>query len=199
MAVLAHRPNNTIGNVMHRRVFIASAALLGLTGCLGGAGLEGQARPVMNRSYALRGFNFSALEGLTVSESETFYPTADIVWRGDPVGQRIPQIAEMFAQAADRNKTVLNGAVPVDVDVTLVRFHGVTNRTRYTVGGVYNIVFDMTVRRAGSDQVIEPTRRVVGNLDAPGGDRAGQLDAAGQTQKVRVTDFLTSLLRAQLV
>jgi hypothetical protein len=57
----------------------------------------------------------------------------------------------------------------------------------------------MTVRNAVTGAVIEPTRRVVGNLEAPGGERATQLESQGQTQKVRVTDFLASLLRAQLV
>lgn len=153
----------------------------------------------MDRSYRLRAFNFEAAPGLRVAESESFYPNADIVWRGDPIGPRIPQITAMFEEAASRNIASLDGDFPVDVDVTLTRFHGVTNRTRYTVGGVYNVVFDLTIRAADTDQVIEPTRRVVGNLDAPGGERAARLDAAGQTQKVRVTDFLTELLRAQLV
>ena len=184
---------------MHRRTFIASLSIMGLTGCAAGAGLRSAPRPEIDRSYALRGFNFAARAGLRISESESFYPSGDVVWRGDPIGPRIPQIAAMFDEAASRNRAFLDGNVPVDVDVTLIRFHGVTNRTRYTVGGVYNVVFDMTIRRAGTDQVIEPARRVVGNLDAPGGERASRLDDAGQTQKVRVTDFLTSLLRAQLV
>lgn len=168
-------------------------------GCGAAAGLQSDARPQMERSYALQGFNFNVLEGLTVSEDETFYPTADVVWRGDPLGPRIPQIAAMFEEAAARNRLTVDGTLPVTVDVTLVRFHGVTNRTRYTVGGVYNVVFDMTVRNANTGDVIEPARRVVGNLDAPGGTRATELESEGQTQKVRVTDFLTSLLRAQLV
>ncbi|MFO8126546.1 DUF6778 family protein [Yoonia sp.] len=184
---------------MQRRAVIISLTMLGLTGCVSGLGIEGTARPQMDRSYALRGFSFAALEGLSVSESETFYPDADIVWRGDPMGPRIPQIAAMFQEAAARTRPVVDDAVPVDVDVTLVRFHGVTNRTRYTVGGVYNVVFDLTIHRAGFDEVIEPARRVVDNLDAPGGERAGLLEQSGQTQKVRVTDFLTTLLRAQLV
>lgn len=185
---------------MQRRAFITTASMFGLIGCSGpGLAMRETVRPQMERSYALRGFNFKAKPGLRVSESESFYPAADVVWRGDPIGARLPQIAAMFKEAADRNRAVLDGAFPIDVDVTLVRFHGVTNRTRYTFGGVYNVVFDITIRRAGSDEVIEPPRRVVGNLDAPGGERAALLDQAGQTQKVRVTDFLTSLLRAQLL
>ncbi|PJI92106.1 hypothetical protein BC777_0950 [Yoonia maricola] len=184
---------------MHRRTFLASLSILGLSGCASGIGLRGNPRLQIDRSYALQGFNFDAKAGLRVAESESYYPNADVVWRGDPIGPRIPQIAAMFEEAAARNRTLLDGSFPVDVDVTLTRFHGVTNRTRYTVGGVYNVVFDMTIRRAGSDEVIEPTRRVAGNLDAPGGERALRLEEAGQTQKVRVTDFLTELLRAQLV
>lgn len=184
---------------MHRRTFLVSLPFLGLMGCSTAFGQKSDPRPQMARSYALRGFNFNALSGLTVSEDESFYPSADIVWRGDPVGPRIPQIAAMFEQAAARNRRFLDGSVPVTLDITLVRFHGVTNRTRYTVGGVYNVIFDMTIRDARTGDVIEPTRRVVADLDAPGGERASQLESEGQTQKVRVTDFLTSLLRSQLI
>jgi hypothetical protein len=184
---------------MHRRTFLLSVPLLGLMGCSNAFGMKSDARPQMQRSYALRGFNFNALPDLRVSEDESFYPSADIVWRGDPLGPRIPQIKAMFEDAAARNRRFLDGAVPVTLDITLVRFHGVTNRTRYTVGGVYNVIFDMTIRDARTGDVIEPTRRVVADLDAPGGEQAAQLDNEGQTQKVRVTDFLTSLLRAQLI
>ncbi len=173
--------------------------MLAVAGCGAIGGARSQSRPDVARSYALRAFNFAAQPGLRVSESETFYPRADVVWRGDPIGPRIPQIEAMFQDAAARNRGVVDGAVPVAVDVTLVRFHGVTNRTRYTVGGVYNVAFDLTIRHAVTGDVIEPTRRVVGNLDAPGGEQAVRLEDAGQTQKVRVTNFLTSLLRAQLV
>ncbi|MEJ8560825.1 hypothetical protein QTO30_06015 [Yoonia sp. GPGPB17] len=184
---------------MYRRTFIASLSMFGLTGCGAGIGMQSAPRPQMERSYALRGFNFSAQAGLVASESASYYPNADIVWRGDPIGPRIPQIEAMFQDAASRNRLVLEDGFPIAVDVTLVRFHGVTNRTRYTVGGVYNVIFDMTVRSAETGEVIEPTRRVVGNLDAPGGERAVRLEQSGQTEKVRVTDFLTSLLRAQLI
>ena len=178
---------------MHRRTFLLSLSMLSLGGCGTTFGMKSAVRLQMERSYRLQDFNFDVQEGLQISESESFYPNADIVWRGDPIGQRIPQIAVMFEEAAARNRAVLDG------DLTLVRFHGVTNRTRYTVGGIYNVIFDLTIKSAATGEIIEPTRRVVGNLDAPGGERAALQDQAGQTQKVRVTDFLTSLLRAQLV
>ena len=184
---------------MHRRTFLVSLSLLALAGCGTSFGMKSAPRLQMARSYRLRAFNFEAQQGLRVSENESFYPDADVVWRGDPIGPRIPQIAAMFQEAAKRNRAVLDGNFPVDVDLTLVRFHGVTNRTRYTVGGIYNVIFDLTIKNAATGEIIEPTRRIVGDLDAPGGERAALQDQVGQTQKVRVTDFLTSLLRAQLV
>lgn len=185
--------------MMRRRHFLSFSALALAAACTpGGSNMSGDLKPVMRRSYDLQRLRFSALPGLVVSEDESFYPNADIVWRGDPVGPRIPQIAAMFQTAADRNQSVLTGEIPVDVAITLVRFHGVTDRTRLTVGGVYNIVFNMAVLNARTGAIIEPSRRVVGNLSAPGGTAGLMLGDQGLTQKVRVTDFLTGLLRQQL-
>lgn len=184
---------------MLRRTFIATSTLALLGACaVGGGDQSSDPKPVMRRSYDLQELRFTAREGLVVSEENSFYPTVDVVWRGDPPGPRIAQIGAMFTTAGQRSKSVLNGDRPVIVDIVLIRFHGVTERTRATVGGVYNIIFEMTVRDARTGEVIEPARRVVGNLSAPGGSRARALDAAGQTEKVRVTDFLTGLLRQQL-
>ena len=184
---------------MFRRAFVLTT-LSGLAAACapGGGGQISEPRPVMQRSYDLQRLRFSAREGLESSEANNFYPPVDIVWRGDPPGNRIDQIGAMFQEAGRRNAPVLDGTQPVIVDVVLVRFHGVTDRTRSTIGGVYNIIFEMTVRDARSGAVLEPARQVVGNLSAPGGARARAQDEAGQTQKVRVTDFLTGLLRQQL-
>lgn len=35
---------------------------------------------------------FAASSDLSVSESNSYYPNADVVWRGDPIGDRIQQI-----------------------------------------------------------------------------------------------------------
>ena len=84
------------------------------------------------------------------------------------------------------------------VDFQLVRFHGVTERTRFSVGGVYNIEFMMSVRNAVTGELIEAPRRVNTNLSAPGGIAALMLEQKGQTEKVRVTDFLTQVIRDEL-
>jgi hypothetical protein len=152
----------------------------------------------VSRSYLVERVNFNAPESLSVSEANGYYPMADIVWRGDPVGDRYQQIGALFATAAERGVLPLVGTVPVNVEINLLRFHGVTERTRFSFGGNYNIIFSMTVYHAETGEVIEPTRRIVGNLPAPGGAAAILADQNGQTEKVRVTDFLTTLLNKEL-
>lgn len=186
---------------MFRRVFGLVVLLGALTACAPGVmGTEGDPRPDVTRDYRLAGLNFATLPGLQVSEANSYYPQADIVWRGDPSGDRVAQIEALFVEAARRNMTtdVKDSNRAVAMDVTLVRFHGLTNRTQFSTGGVYNIIFDLAIRDAGTGEVIEPARRVVANLDAWGGNTNAQLEAQGITQKMRVTDFLTTVLAEQL-
>lgn len=151
------------------------------------------------RDYALTDLRVLVPGDLRVSESNSWYPFVDIVWRGDPVGDRRGQIAALFEEAAARNiATPAEGQRPVIADVVLRRFHGVTERTRYTVGGVYSIRFDLTIRDAETGAILEPARLVEADLPAPGGQAAVELERAGQTERVRVTDHLTWVLRQQL-
>lgn len=188
---------------------LAGLGLIALTACSGldtatraaplqtdGLAAAGAVAP--DRDYAIGNFTLVVPEDLVVSESDSYYPLADIVWRGDPIGDRRMQIAGLFEGAADRSVFQMRGGTPVDVEIALVRFHGVTERTRYSFGGVYNIIFDLTVTHAGTGEVLEPTRRIEANLDAPGGMAAIMLDQQGQTEKVRVTDFLTMVLNREL-
>jgi len=174
--------------------------LIGVTGCSNGKSAGWDAgRPIMTRSYAFTELRFAAPADINISESDEFYPNADVVWRGDPPGDRIAQIGAMFQTAFDRNKPIFTGDQPIVVDIMLIRFHGVTDRTRATIGGVHNIVFMMTVRDARTGDVIEPARRIEVNLNAPGGRQARRMDAAGETQRFRVTEFLTSVFRSELI
>ena len=161
-----------------------------------GMGVDGP--QVTTRDYKVARMQFHAPDDLKVSEGNGYYPFADVVWRGDPVGDRIAQIGAIFETAMARGAADLDGATPVVVDIALKRFHGVTERTRYSVGGVYNMVFFMTVLDARTGAVIEPAREVAANLSAPGGNAALVAEMHGQTEKVRVTDYLTQVLHDEL-
>jgi len=149
------------------------------------------AETVTTRSYDLRDVSFKAPSDLLISEGNSFYPNADVVWRGDPLGDRIVQVASLFDTALQRNEAILKGDVPIDVEIELVRFHGVTERTRFSIGGNYDMHFHMTVLHAETGEVLEEKRYIEFDLEAPGGAAALFQEQRGETEKVRVTDFLT--------
>lgn len=158
----------------------------------------GQEVMTLQRNYSVAEVTYSVPQDISVSEGNGYYPTTDVVWRGDPIGDRPAQIGAMFEEAIARNQPNLQGELPVIVDLTLIRFHGVTERTRFSVGGVYDIKFDMTIRDALTGFVIEPPRRIHVDLAAPGGIGAILAEQRGQTEKVRVTDFLTIVMNEEL-
>ncbi len=157
-----------------------------------------QATSQVLRDYSLEAIRFAVPEDMTVSEANSYYPIADIVWRGDPLGNRPAQITDIFETAIQGAGEGLDGATPIIVDVVLVRFHSLTERTRYSVGGTHSIKFDLTIRDAATGAIIEPTRRINGDFAGLGGYAAMAADNQGQTQKVRITTHLTSLFYQEL-
>ncbi|NNE51811.1 MAG: hypothetical protein HKN30_05350 [Sulfitobacter sp.] len=136
---------------------------------------------------------------LKVSEANTFYPLGDIVWRGDPIGDRHAQIQAIYQNAVAKAAGDMRGATDVIVDIQVIRFHSVTEKTRFTVGGVHNMHFRMRVRDARTGAILLPSREIKANLEAFGGYRAMEAERKGQTQKVRVTDHLAKVIRQELL
>lgn len=149
-------------------------------------------------SYSVAEINVVVPEGLIVSEANRFYPNSDIVWHGDPPGNRHEQIKAIFDTAIARATQDMQGDVPVALDVTLERFHALTPRTRYTVGGVHSITFTLAVRDAQSGFLLEEPRTIEANLKGFGGQRAIDAERQGQTQKVRITAHLASVFEDEL-
>lgn len=158
---------------------------------------EGGVR-VLAPLYTVSDVRVSVPRSLRVSEANVFYPMADIVWRGDPVGDRHQQIASIFQTAAEIAASRMNGPRPAIVQIELVRFHGVTEKTRYTVGGTHDMVFNLTVLDASTGAVIDGPRQVRADVKAAGGQAAIAEEQAGRTQKVVVTEKLVETLRREL-
>lgn len=150
------------------------------------------------RDYDVVGLKVAVPRDLTVSEQNVYYPTTDIVWRGEPQGDRYAQIQRIFEEGFGRGARSLNGARDVAVDVEVRRFHSLTERARYSVGGVHSIRFVLTVRDARTGEIVEGPRLVAADLAAFGGERALQADRAGQTQRVRLVDHLARVAVAEL-
>ena len=135
---------------------------------------------------------------LKISESNTYYPVTDIVWRGDPSGDRRAQSRQIFETAFTYGTRDMEGERQSILEVEVKRFHSLTDRVRLSVGGVHHMVFDLTVRDALTGAVILPTREIDTSLTAFGGLQAVRAQARGQTQKVRVTGYLARVIQQEL-
>lgn len=153
---------------------------------------------VTARPLDVQRVNVIVPETLVVSEANSYYPSGDIVWRGDPAGDRHAQVKAIFENAMTRGTDNLNKGQPVVLDVQVLRFHALTEKTRYTIGGVHSISFGVTLRDAKSGALLGESRVVKADLRGFGGQQAIDAERAGQTQKVRITDHLAKVIEAEL-
>lgn len=144
------------------------------------------------------GISVRVPQTLTVTEANGYYPRADIVWRGDDLGDRRQQVKTIFEEAFSKGTQTFDGTRAVIVDVQVKRFHSLTERARERVGGVHNMEFFLTVYDAETGDVVLPTRLVEANLPALGGVAAIEAVQRGQTQRVRVTTYLSMVIQDEL-
>ncbi len=149
-------------------------------------------------SFQLAGYDVNVPLSLEVSEANSYYPGGDIVWRGDPYGNRYEQIGAIFEDAIQVGASPLQGALPVMVEIELKRFHALTEKTRYSVGGIHSIEFVMTIRDPQTGAVIRGPREIKADLARYGGSKAIQAEARGLTQKYRITQHLARVIREEM-
>ncbi len=148
--------------------------------------------------YSVSDIRVSVPETLKVDESNRIYPIADIVWRGDPYGNRYEQIEAIFEEGMTRGAAALHGTRPVNIDIEVMRFHAMTERARFLIGGVHSITFTMTIREAETNEIIEEPRIIKADLVGFGGNHAIEAEHRGQTQKVRIIDHLANVIQNEL-
>ena len=135
---------------------------------------------------------------LSVSEANFYIPKADIVWRGDPYGDRRRQVSDLIDLAVSQAVLGLEGNQPVFLDIRLERFHALSQKARATVGGVHNIQFDVTVRDVETGITLAGPTPVSIHLKAYGGQKAIEAEMRGETQKRRISKEITSVMRYYL-
>ncbi len=162
------------------------------------ASLSVEAPAAVDTSYRLASFEVRVPKDLTVSEANLYYPLADIVWRGDAYGNRKEQVASFFQNSLEKARGLPGEGRAVKAEITLKRFHALTEKTRYTVGGVHNIVFLMTLTDAQTGQVLVRDREVTADLKGFGGRRAMEAERQGLTQRVRIQHHLDRVIQAEV-
>lgn len=134
---------------------------------------------------------------LQVSESNALVPSGDIVWRGEPAGDRRAQVAAIVKEAARRGTVDLKGRSPARLAIQVERFHALTPRARALSGnvGVLGITFVAQLFDAKTGAPLTEPQRIVADAPALVGNAAKAADARGYTQKVEVTEHLTKVFR----
>ena len=148
--------------------------------------------------FSVVAVNVTVPETLRVSEANRYYPSGDIVWREDPMGNRYEQVKAILTAGLTRGVSGFDGEREVVLDVVLTRFHALTEKARYTIGGVHAIQFEMQVRDAETGEVLIAPRRIKADFDALGGQAAIASEARGVTQKVRITNQLAWVIEQEL-
>lgn len=161
-------------------------------------GHPGAGPHVLAAQYDVQDVRINVSRKLRVSEANMFFPVADIVWRGEPRGDRYQQVARMYQEAAAAGTSSMTNGRAVVVDVDVIRNHCLTEKTRYTVGGVHSLRFMLTVTDATTGQVIDGPREVIADVKGAGGNQAIVEEQNGRTQRVVVVERLAQVLRREL-
>ena len=146
--------------------------------------------------WTVRDVRVDVPERLVVSEENVYYPIADIVWRGDIEGNRRTQVGRIVDAGVLAGMRHLEGPRPVNVDVELLRFHSLTEKARYSMGGVHSIRYRLSVVDAETGEILFGPRRVVADLRAYGGQEAVEAELEGRTQKKRILSHIAGITRA---
>lgn len=192
-----------------RSLFLILGCALGLAACstpepatrgayVDPAAVSAGTETVVTPDYNVVSIRIDVPKTLTVSEANSFFPLADIVWHGDPLGDRKAQVQAIYAEAFAAGTATLKGTQDVEVDATITRFHALTPKARYTTGGMHTLHFILTVRDAATGQVLDGPRPVVADVKGSGGMRAMEEEAAGITQKVVIEQRLAQVILAEL-
>lgn len=169
------------------------AVLSDQVGTSGSSGLT-----LVTPQYNVTSVSVSVPESLRVSEANMFYPVADIVWRGEPRGDRHDQVKAIFEEAFAAGTQSLHQGRPVVVGIVVDRFHCLTEKARYTVGGVHSLKFTLSVHDAVTGELLDGPRVVIADIKASGGAVAVQEESDGITQRVVILQRLTEVALREL-
>ena len=138
-------------------------------------------------------------KSLKASEANRYYPGGDIVWREDPPGDRHAQVKAIFQNALQTGVSQMpKGTVPAILDVKVTRFHALSEKARYTIGGVHALQFEYVLRNPATGEAYSAPKFVKADLKAFGGQAAINAERQGITQKVRISEKLANVIRSEI-
>lgn len=182
-------------------VFLLAATVL--TGCSSGqwkTDYSDMISPDMAKGWRVSNIDVRVPKTLSVSEANTFAPDADIVWRGELIGDRHQQVDAIITEAAQRATGNMRGSKKVSLVIEMQTFHALTDRTRYTLNnaGVHNISFTAQVFDTGTGAELTPPEYIQADLIGYTGYQAAAAEARGETQRIRIIAHVSQVIAGWL-
>ena len=155
--------------------------------------------PAVSRNWHVSEVKVMIPKGLTVSNANTFAPDADIVWHGEPYGNRRAQVAAILREGVVMGGRSLRGPRRVRLSAMLLQFHAVTP----AAGGrapaaVHHISYTLQVFDARTNQPLTKQEVIQADLEAYVGAAAVTAAINGDTQRVRIVDHIGRVTRGWL-
>lgn len=185
----------------NRRTFLTGGAALALGACTGTWAVDYEAGidPEVSRGWRLKDVLVVVPEELTVSNNNSFAPNADIVWHGDPFGDRKAQVAQLFVEGLTQGASELKGNRPVTLTVRVLQFHAVTPAAvARAPAAVHRIRYLTQVLDAESGAPLTAQQEISADLEAHVGAAAIAAAIEGRSQRVRIVQHLARVTRGWL-
>ena len=176
-------------------------ALFTLSACGGewGVRYEQTVPADVSRDWRLEEVISVVPDDLKVNENNTFAPGGDIVWWGEPFGDRRAQVAKIFDEGVTAGASALDGSRPVTITTNVSRFHAVTPAAvARAPGAVHNIVYTMQVSDTSTGEPLTALVEFTADLEAYVGDAAVAAAIEGRSQRVRIVDHIAAVTRGWL-
>lgn len=182
---------------MLKPAFLAVGLALSVAGCAGSnweTAYE-QVDPAQSANWRLAAVDVSAPETLTTSEVNSYTPDFDIVWHGEPYGDRRAQAAAIVTEGIERGaRSALNGRENVRIVATITQFHAITPKVRGMDDvGVHNIQYTVQVFDARSGAALTEPQNIKAEFPALVGKAGDEADAAGNTQRVQIVNHIAAV------
>jgi hypothetical protein len=174
---------------------VAMAAALLVAGCSGRfeSSYPEAVDPAVSRGWTVRAVDTVVPDSLRLNESNTLAPEADIVWHGEPAGDRRAQVAAIVTEGVTRGAAPLNGSRPVGIRIELQRFHGVTPvAVERSPSAVHSIAYRVWVFDTRDGTTILGPMPIRADLLA--NTRANAITATtGRSERARIVDHIAAV------
>lgn len=183
---------------MDRRTLLSVGAAAFLAGCSGTweVAYDKNLDPNVTRNWQLENVLVAVPPDLSVSNSNTFAPNADIVWHGEPFGDRRSQVAAILGEGIRAGTADLKGKRKVTIASTLIHFHAVTPASvGRAPAAVHNIAYEVQVLDSETGDALTEKQFIQADLEANVGSAAVAAAINGETQRVRIVSHIARVTR----